>query len=134
MRVGLDSSVVVRLLTGEPAPLALGAARRIEAAYAAGASLFVSDLVVAECYFALQYHYGVGKAEALEALRRLFRESPLRPLGAAGEVLEQPNLATAKPGFVDRLIHSGYRSAAMETWTFEKSAAKLPAVRLLAEP
>ena len=132
LRVGLDSSVVVRLLTGEPPSLALAALRRVEEAHTAGVEILASDLVVSECYLALQHHYGVAKAHAIEALRgRFARESPLRSLGAAAAVLERHALASRQPGFVDRLIHAEFVEEVEEMWTFERAGAKLAETRLL---
>lgn len=132
MKIGLDTSVLVRLLTGEPEALASEAGRQIEAERKSGASFLVSDLVLAEGYFALQHHYGLTKREALEALSTLLQTSPVRPSGTASTVLETPKLATARPGFVDRLIHADYRRHVDAMWTFETAAAKLPATHLLA--
>lgn len=131
MRAGLDSSVVIRLLTGEPGDQAQRALEEFEKAIHRGDELLVSDLVVSEVYFALQHHYGVPKAEALALLAKFLKESGVHPLGAANKVLAEPDLATAKPGFVDRLIHAEYRQAAKEILTFEKAAGRLPGVRVL---
>lgn len=130
MRVALDTSVVLRILTGEPERSALVAARAVATAAAEG-EVLVSDLVVAECYFALQHHYGFSKEQAVESLRELFRQSPIRALGAAARVLETPRLSSARPGFVDRLIHEESTARADQLWTFERAAATLPAVRVL---
>jgi len=50
--LGLDTSVVVRLLVGLPEALAQAAQRRLERAVETGERVFVSDLVIAEAYFA----------------------------------------------------------------------------------
>jgi len=89
----------------------------------------VSDLVVPEAYFALQHHYGVSKRDALRGLRSLFAGGEIFPLGAAAEVLATDGPASAKPRFVDRLIHGGYAAAAGMA-TFEKAAAKLEGTRV----
>jgi predicted nucleic-acid-binding protein len=48
-------------------------------------------------------------------------------------VLATPDLESAKPGFIDRVIHRNYLSSgAKEVATFEKAAAKLSHVRVLA--
>ena len=132
MKAGLDTLVVLRLLTGEPESQALRALAEVQALAARGVSLVVSDLVTAEVYFALQYHYAVPKAEALALLTRFFAESGVEALGAASAVLAERGLATAKPGFVDRLIHAEYAKHARETLTFEKAAGRLPGTRVLA--
>ena len=131
MKVGLDTSVVLRLLTGEPELQARRALAELDALARSGAVPLVSDLVVSEVYFALQYHYGVPKAETLALLARFLNESGVKSLGASAAVLAVPNLATANPGFVDRLIHAEYTISAKEVLTFEKAAGRLPGVRVL---
>ena len=131
MKTGLDTSVVLRLLLGQPADQTARAVALLDELSRGGHQAVVSDLVVAEAYFAMQHHYGVSKRDALLGLRRLFSDGEIKPLGAAAEVLATDRLASAKPGFVDRLIHGAYTTAADEMVTFEKAAAKLKAVRVL---
>jgi predicted nucleic-acid-binding protein len=131
VKVGLDTSVVLRLLTGEPELLAGRALAELNALAHNGATTLVSDLVVSEVYFALQYHYDVPKAEALSLLAKFLNESGVKPLGAAATVLALPRLATSNPGFVDRLIHAEYAGSTKEMLTFEKAASRLPGVRVL---
>jgi len=131
MRVGLDTSVLLRLLTGEPEALAALAARRVEANLLAGDTVIVSDLVVSEAYFALQHHFGLSKAEAIGVLREFLRQSGSVATGSAHAVLATPNLAVAEPGLVDRLIHAEYMRVADEMLTFERSAVRLPGARVL---
>lgn len=130
MTHGLDTSTAVRLLTGDPPDQAEAAAAFLAESQAAGNRLLVADLVIAEAYFALHSKYKVPKAEALLRLRE-FVESGEVEAGAAAQVLQTPNLASAKPGFVDRLIHATYSEDQARLVTFEKSAAKLPSTKLL---
>ncbi len=133
MKVGLDTSVVVRLLTGEPVELAeraLAAVTRITSTE--GCLVAVSDLVVAETYYALQFHYRVPKAAALFALRSLLTSPGFAPTRRLTEILETPKLEAAKPGFVDRLIRAEYLdSGAGEVLTCEKDAGRLPNMRVI---
>ena len=69
MTFGLDTSVVLRLLTGQPQELAERALARYQEGVAAGDRFCVSDVVAAEAYFALQQHYRKTKGEALTALK-----------------------------------------------------------------
>ena len=131
MKIGLDTSVVIRLLIGQPADQAQRAVAFLEETARRGDRAVVSDLVVAESYFALQYHYGVPKKEALLALRRMFGDGEIEPQGVASEVLATDGLASAKPGFVDRLIQGAYVSAGGSMATFEKACGKLKSVRVL---
>jgi len=131
MTVGLDTSVVLRLLLGQPADQSQRAVAFLEEAARRGEQAVVSDLVVAETYFALQYHYGVPKKEALAALRRMLADEEIESQGVAAEVLAMEGLASAKPGFVDRLIQSTYVSAGGSMATFEKASGRLQSVRVL---
>jgi predicted nucleic acid-binding protein len=132
VKAALDTSVVVRLLTGEPEDLALEAMRHVAERRRAGDRLLVSDLVLAETYYALQHHYGVPKTEVLATLRAFLATPEVETTGEAAEVLETPGLESAKPGFIDRVIHRGYLGAGGdELVTFERAARKLSGVRVL---
>jgi predicted nucleic-acid-binding protein len=130
VKTGLDTSVALRLLLGLPADQTARAVAFLDELSRGGHRAVVSDLVVAEVYFALQYHYGLTKQDALLGLRKLFADGEIEPLGAVGGVLAIDGLATAKPGFVDRLIHGVYAQAGNMA-TFEKAAGKLKTTRVL---
>lgn len=121
----LDTSVVLRLLVGDPVHQFQSAARFLKEQLAAQAAVHVSDHVLAECYFALQCFYKIPKAEALEMLLKFGEASGVTVTPIAREVLALPNLASAKPGFVDRLIHGECHVAGRTLVTFEKAAKKL---------
>ena len=125
MNVGLDTSVLVRLLMGSPPGQARAALQFLDNLCHSGGKACVSDLVVAETYFALQFHYGIAKGDAIAALAALFSTGEIVATGQAGRVLTQPGLASAKPGFVDRLIHAGYLETEWKMATFERAAGKL---------
>ncbi len=131
VRVGLDTSVVLRLLVGEPAPLARAAWHAVAETRGAGGEAVVSDLVVSETYFALQHHYKVPKEEALTQLRALFESGDLSSVGCAAQILTTPRLAATKPGFVDRMIHAGYVRKCDQMLTCETAARKLSRTRVL---
>lgn len=132
MIIGLDTSILVRVLTGEPRDLALVALSYIQGRQKAGDRLLVSDWVFAEAYYALQYHYGASKKETLDALSDFLASSGVEGAGEVATVLTTPSLESAKPGLIDRVIHRHYLSlGAEEVATFEKAAAKLPHVRVL---
>ena len=131
MKVGLDTSVVLRLLLGQPADQAQRAVAFLETVARRGDQAVVSDLVAAETYFALQHHYAVPKKDALAALRRMFADGEIESQGVVLEVLALEGLASAKPGFVDRLIQGAYISNGGSMATFEKASGKLDAVQIL---
>lgn len=130
MAIGLDTSVVLRLLVGVPEKQAGVARRRVERAIEDGEPVIVCDLVLAEAYYALQFHYEVPKAEARDLLLRFAR---------SGVVTVEPRQATeglASPsgaGLVDRLIHARHRALGAVTLTFERKLGALEgAMRLRA--
>jgi predicted nucleic-acid-binding protein len=125
MNVGLDTSVLLRLLIGSPPDQARTAVQFLDDVCRSGGKVCVSDLVVAETYFALQFHYGIAKGDALAALAVLLSTGEIVATGQAGRVLTQPKLASARPGFVDRLIHAAYTESECKMATFEKAAGKL---------
>ncbi|MBS0263313.1 MAG: hypothetical protein JSS02_15330 [Planctomycetes bacterium] len=55
-----------------------------------GGKASVSDLVVAETYFALQFHYGISKHDALAALTAIFSMGEVSPVDTAGLVMKEP--------------------------------------------
>lgn len=129
----LDTSVVVRFLTGEPEPLAKKACERMEAEVVSGNNLMVQDIVVIEAYFALQHYYEVPKKEALAALKALFEQPGIvqEPDGVAHEILKTISASSSKPGFADRIIHARALRDATSLLTFEKASRKLPSVDVL---
>jgi predicted nucleic acid-binding protein len=131
MNVGLDTSVVLRLLIGKPPAQTAVAVAFLDDLQRRGDCAVVSDLVISEAYFALQFHFKVTKAEALSSLVLLLSTGEIAATGQSGKVLAQAGLASAKPGFVDHLIHAHYTAAGGTMATFEKSAGKLPKVTVL---
>ncbi len=132
MSVGLDTSVVIRLLVGEPEEQAQCAWDFLGECGAKRAKAHVSGLVVAEAFFVLQHHYGVPLELALQQLAGLLDDSRVSSDPEVDEVLRTPGLARARPGFVDRLIHQQHRGEGRTLITFDKLAGRLPGSRLLA--
>lgn len=80
--------MVLRLLIGEPRAQTAIARRRVERALIAGERVVVTDLVVAETFHALRYHYGVPEAVVVGRLRDFLASEVVHvdPAGA-GEAL-----------------------------------------------
>lgn len=121
----LDTSVVLRLLVGEPKEQAAQARQALESCNAQGVAPIVSDLVLAEAYHALVYHYEVDKEDARQAL------SAMATSGAI--VLDPPEaIAALAPaagaGVVDRLIIQRAKCSGATLLTFDRAmAAACPA-------
>lgn len=128
----LDSSFVLRILTESPDSQLPAALSFYEAQRQSGSQLFISDLVLSECYFALQFHFSFTKADALAALKALTAEPPVTITPSARLVFDLPNLSKVKPGFIDRLIHGAAHDEGQTLVTFEKAAKKRPDTLVLA--
>jgi predicted nucleic acid-binding protein len=126
--LGLDTSVVVRLLVGLPEGQAARAKRRLEEAMDEGETILVTDLAIGEAYHALHHHYEVPKPEARELLRRfvssgvvlLLPETSLQALAPSGGA-----------GLMDRLIHARHRAEGAVTLTFERRQSRLEGAEAL---
>ena len=125
MTHGLDTSVVVRIISGLPEGAAEKVGERIAAEIAEGNDFSVSALVLSEVYFALQHHYAFTKEEALQSLLAFSRTDGIRVAESIRAILESPNLANAKTGFVDRMIVGEYATAGNDTYSCEMSFRRL---------
>jgi predicted nucleic acid-binding protein len=122
--IGLDTSVVLRLLIGEPRAQVGIARRRIERALAVGEKVLITDLVVAEAFHALRHHYGVPEAEALSRLRELLGSEVVSvdPLGVEDALL--PGVR-GRVGVMGRLVVGRHRALGATTATFDRRQARL---------
>ncbi len=131
IRAGCDTSLVLRLLVGQPEGQYAAAIEFVAGIEDAGGRLLVSNLVIAEAYFACQHHYRLPKAEVIAGLRALLARHTFIVHPDALALLSQDGIAAAQPGFLDRLIHAEYAELGAPLVTFEKAARNLPGVRLL---
>ena len=125
IRAALDTSVVMRLLTGHPSDLAQAARTYLAETAQSGSKVYVSNLVIMEAYFACQHHYKMPKADVLRGLHTLLSIPTFVVHPQLLTLLSTEGLATAQPGFLDRLIHAEASSAHLPLVTFEKAAARL---------
>ena len=129
-RFGIDTSILVRLVTGDPADGFEHCVRKLTALIQHdGAEIFASNQVIGEAYIALQHHYGVSKADARAGLLQVLRSGLVVPLNGAA-ALAALEVDTGC-GSVDRLIANDYRRAEVVTLTLDKKMAALPDARRL---
>ena len=125
MTFGLDTSVVLRLLTGQPQEQASRTLARYQEGMANGDSFCVSDIVASEVYYAIQHHYGKTKEEALSALKGFSAGEGISFSQNFAVSINTPDIHKANPGFVDRMLVSGYREQGQITLSCEKSFRRL---------
>lgn len=134
MSLALDTSVVLRLLTGSPPEQAAAARAVVERA---AAPVAVSDLVAGESYFALRHHYRVPHGEAVAALASLLADPRVQASGVAPAVLNALAASPARggPGLMDQPIAADYARDGHRLLTFDRDLARFAQVTaLVGEP
>ena len=127
-RYGIDTSVLVRLLTGDPEKDFAYCVSKLRALVEDQTSeVFVSNQVVGEAYIAVQHHYGVSNADIRASLLDVLRSGLVAPLNGRS-VIEALN-ASGGPGLFDRLIADDYSRAGLEVLTLDRKMAVLSDVR-----
>lgn len=130
-RYGIDTSVFVRLLTGDPDSDYRKTLRAFEKRLAEEpqAEFFVSNQVIGEAYIALQHHYGIGKDDAKAALHDVLTSGLCTPLNGSAALTA---LKTGTGcGLIDRLIADDYAARGMKALTNDRKMARLPEVEKL---
>ena len=70
-RYGIDTSVLVRLITGAPPDAYEHCVNRLSALVAGGAEIFASNQVIGEAFVAVRHHYGVDAVDARTELSKV---------------------------------------------------------------
>ena len=129
-RFGIDTSILVRLLTGEPASdFEYCVAKLTKLVEDSAAEIFASNQVIGEAYVAVQHHYGVTKADARSGPIDVLRSGLVAPLNGLA-VIEALKAADG-PGLFDRLLADDYHRVGLETLTLDRRMSGLPQVNLL---
>lgn len=127
---GIDTSIFVRLLTGDPEDGFKSCVRKLTNLIEQDdAEIFASNQVIGETYISLQHHYQVSKLEARAALLQVLRSGFVAPLNGAAVF----SILTAKAGcgLLDRLIADDYHRVGLTTLTLDRKMAALPDTRRL---
>ena len=126
-RFGIDTSVLVRLLTGEPEESFEFCVTKLSALIEdEAAEIFVSNQVIGEAYIAVQHHYGVSKNDAREGLLQVLRSGLVAPLNGKAVLAALEDLGGA--GLFDRLIADEYSRRGLWVLTLDNRMAELPDV------
>ncbi len=129
-RFGIDTSILVRLVTGDPQPqFDLCVAHLSDLVLRQGAEILASNQVLGECYIALQHHYGVSKSDARAGLAQVLNSGLVSPLN--GPEVMAALAATSGCGLLDRLVVNDYRSLGLLTLTLDRRMAALPQCQAL---
>ena len=122
-RFGIDTSVLLRLATGEPPADLERCLEGLSAVVDAGGEVFVSNQVIGEAYIVLQHFYRTTKPQARSALLEVLRRDLVSPLN--GDSVLDLLRESGGPGLVDRLIVDGYTHHDLDTLTLDRRMASL---------
>ena len=129
-RFGIDTSVLVRLVAGEPQAEFERCVEMLRSLIEDdGAEIVVSNQVIGEAYVAVQHHYGVSKSEARAGLFDVLRSGMVAPLNGRAVLAALETREGA--GLLDRLIAEEYSRVGLEALTLDRRMATLPGVRRL---
>ena len=128
-RYGIDTSVLVRLLTGKPPDTFSHCESELRTLARSGAEVLASNQVIGEAYVTVQHHYGVSRIDALAGLLYVLRGGLVAPLNGRSVIAALE--ASGGPGLFDRLIADDYARAGLEVLTLDRKMAALPEARRL---
>lgn len=116
-RYGIDTSVLVRLITAHPHDAFLYCRKELRILAESGTEVFASNQVIGEAYVTAQHHYGVSKIDARKALLGALQSGLVSPLNGLPvfTILEDSD----NPGVFDRLIADDYSRAGLEVLTLD---------------
>ena len=128
---GIDTSILVRLMTGDPAKDFARTVKALENLIEKhpGAGILASNQVIGEAYVAVRHHYGISKADARAALLSVLSSGLVAPLN--GPAVLVAIRQTEGCGLLDRLIVDDYSKHGMKTLTHDRKMGVLSdAIRL----
>ena len=127
--IGIDTSVLVRLITGDPLDIHSHCVEALNELVSDGVEVFASSQVIGEAYIAVQHHYGVNRDEARAGLLNALTSGLVAPLN--GRAVLDALEASGEPGLLDRLVANDYARSGIESLTLDRRMASLPVVRLI---
>ena len=129
-RYGIDTSILVRLLTGRPRDTYIACRNTLQRLIEdRGARILASNMVIGEAYVAVQHHYGVSKEDARDGLLKVLKSGLVSPVH--GRTVLVAIASRSGAGLLDRLIADDYQRAELVTFTLDRRMSRLSATELL---
>lgn len=130
--IGLDTNVLVRLLTRDDEVQAEKAKALLDAHADEDGALFVSDVVLAELVWTLERSYGLQRDEIAQAIRAMADNATLGFESRTVLRDAQELFVKQKAGFADCLIVANALAAGCNSFvTFDKGMHGIPGVEAL---
>ena len=131
-RCTVDSNVILRFLTGEPADLAAQASVLFDAVDRHELVLVIDEIVVAETVWVLQSFYGYAHREIARVVQELLSHPGLEAEDKAGLLSALHLFAEKNVDFADALVAVHMeRKGLTEIFSFDRHFDRLPGVTRL---
>lgn len=125
----VDTNVLLRFLSGEPAAQA-AAARKLFAEAAGGEIVLdVSPVIVAEAFYTLTSFYGVERKVAAEKLSLLLQQHGVKLRDESQVLHALDRLQSANVGFADAFLAAGATEEKVAVASFDRDFDKLHVAR-----
>jgi predicted nucleic acid-binding protein len=120
----VDTNVLLRFLSGEPAAQAAAARSLFVQAATGKIVLDVSAVIVAEAFYTLVSFYGIERKTAAEKLSSLLRQPGVKVREASQVFSALDRLRTATVGFADAFLAAGAAEEAVSIASFDRDFDK----------
>jgi predicted nucleic acid-binding protein len=129
MRYLVDTNVLLRFLTGEPAVQAAAVKKLFSRAAAGEIILDVSPVIVAEAFYTLHSFYNFERKMASAQLSLLLRQRGIRVRDASQTFAALDRLQSASVGFADAFLAAGATEEKLAVASFDRDFEKLNVTR-----
>ena len=121
----VDTNVLLRFLSGEPATQAAAARKLFTRASNGEVVLDVSPLIVAETFYTLHSFYAVERKTAAEKLSLLLQQHGVKLRDASAVLSALERLQTTKVGFTDAFLAAVAAEEKLPVASFDRDFDKL---------
>ena len=120
----VDTNILLRFLSGEPAGQAAAARKLFHRAQAGEVVLDISPVIVAEAFYTLSSFYGVERKAAAEKLSLLLQQRGVKLRDASQVLSALTRLHTANVGFADAYLAAGASEEKVPVASFDRDFDK----------
>jgi predicted nucleic acid-binding protein len=120
----VDTNILLRFLSGEPAGQAAAARKLFHRAQAGEVVLDISPVIVAETFYTLLSFYGVERKEVAEKISLLLQQRGVKLRDASQVLAALARLQTANVGFADAYLAAGAAEEKLPIASFDRDFDK----------
>jgi predicted nucleic acid-binding protein len=125
----VDTNILLRFLSGQPAAQAAAAKKLFSRAAAGEIELDVSPVIVAETFYTLTSFYGVERKVAADKISVLLQQHGVKLRDSAQVLSALERLQTVNVGFADAFLAAGAQEDGVEVVSFDRDFEKLKVPR-----